>query len=99
MVNPLGVIAGLVCQLILLPAIAIGIAAISGLRPEHQVGLVLVAACPGGAIANLLHSRAERSADWVEEALAATARDLGATGRDTDFGYGILDAAAAELVK
>jgi BASS family bile acid:Na+ symporter len=54
LVNPMGVIAGLVCQLILLPAIAIGIAAVSGLRPEHQVGLVLVAACPGGAIANLL---------------------------------------------
>jgi bile acid:Na+ symporter, BASS family len=52
--KPVGVIAGLVCQLILLPVIAMGIAAISGLRPEHQVGLVLVAACPGGAIANLL---------------------------------------------
>lgn len=54
LVNPLGVVAGLVCQIVLLPAIAIGIAAVSGLRPEHQVGLVLVAACPGGAIANLL---------------------------------------------
>lgn len=53
-VKPAGVIAGLVCQLILLPLIAIAIAAVSGLRPEHQVGLVLVAACPGGAIANLL---------------------------------------------
>jgi BASS family bile acid:Na+ symporter len=53
-VKPAGVIAGLVCQLVLLPLIAIAIAAISGLRPEHQVGLVLVAACPGGAIANLL---------------------------------------------
>jgi bile acid:Na+ symporter, BASS family len=53
-VRPTGVMAGLVCQIILLPAIAIGVAAASGLRPEHQVGLVLVAACPGGAIANLL---------------------------------------------
>ncbi|MEY3442559.1 MAG: hypothetical protein RLZZ519_840 [Bacteroidota bacterium] len=54
LVKPAGVIAGLVCQLVLLPMIAIAIAAVSGLRPEHQVGLVLVAACPGGAIANLL---------------------------------------------
>lgn len=52
--QPLGMIAGLVCQLVVLPAIAMGIAAASGLRPEHQVGLVVVAACPGGAIANLL---------------------------------------------
>lgn len=53
-VKPLGVVAGLICQLVILPLIAMGIASISGLRPEHQVGLVLVAACPGGAIANLL---------------------------------------------
>lgn len=54
LVKPIGVIGGLICQLILLPMLAIGIAWLSGLRPEHQVGLVLVAACPGGAIANLL---------------------------------------------
>jgi bile acid:Na+ symporter, BASS family len=53
-VKPMGVISGLFCQLVILPFIAIAIASISGLRPEHQVGLVLVAACPGGAIANLL---------------------------------------------
>jgi bile acid:Na+ symporter, BASS family len=54
LVKPLGVIAGLICQLLALPLLAIGIGYLSGLRPEHQVGLVLVAACPGGAIANLL---------------------------------------------
>lgn len=53
-VKPQAVIVGLVTQLILLPALAICLAYISPLRPEHQVGLVLVAACPGGAIANLL---------------------------------------------
>lgn len=52
--KPAGVIGGLICQIILLPVMAIGIAWLSGLRSEHQVGLVLVAACPGGAIANLL---------------------------------------------
>jgi BASS family bile acid:Na+ symporter len=53
-VKPAGMIAGLVCQLLVLPLIAVAIASLSGMRPEHQVGLVLVAACPGGAIANLL---------------------------------------------
>jgi bile acid:Na+ symporter, BASS family len=52
--HPAGVISGLFSQLVILPFIAIAIAYFSGLRPEHQVGLVLVAACPGGAIANLL---------------------------------------------
>lgn len=62
-------------------------------------GTSFAAAIVSGAIANLLHSRAERSADWVESALAATARDLGASGRDVDFGYGLLNTSAAELAK
>ncbi len=62
-------------------------------------GTSFAAAIVSGAIANLLHSRAERSADWVEEALAATARDLGEAGRDVEFGYGLLDAAAAQRMK
>jgi BASS family bile acid:Na+ symporter len=45
---------GLTCQLILLPLIALGIARISGLSPELQVGIVLIAACPGGAVSNLI---------------------------------------------
>jgi len=52
--QPKAVITGLTAQMILLPALAIGLAAISGLPPEFQVGLVLVSACPGGAVSNLL---------------------------------------------
>ena len=62
-------------------------------------GTSFAAAIVSGAIANLIHNQPDRSADWIEQALSATARDLGETGRDTDFGFGLLDAAAAEAVK
>ncbi len=52
--QPKAVIVGLLCQMILLPAMVVGLAWVSGLPPEFQVGLVLIAACPGGAVSNLL---------------------------------------------
>lgn len=51
---PRGIGVGLLGQLILLPLLAIGIAYICPLPPELKVGIVLVAACPGGATANLI---------------------------------------------
>lgn len=51
---PRGIIVGLLGQLILLPILAMGIAYFSPLAPELKVGIVLVAACPGGATANLI---------------------------------------------
>lgn len=41
----------------------------------------------------------DRSAEWVEKALAGTARDLGPRGRDNDFGFGLPDTKAAEAAK
>jgi len=52
--NPKVLIIGLCCQMILLPAIAFIIANLSGLPPEIKVGIVLIAACPGGATSNLI---------------------------------------------
>jgi BASS family bile acid:Na+ symporter len=52
--NPKAVLTGLISQMLLLPALAIGLAMVSGLSPEFQVGIVLIAACPGGAVSNLL---------------------------------------------
>lgn len=54
--SPFSVIAGLICQMILLPATAFLVAYLAGdlLSPKMKVGLVLVAACPGGATAGLL---------------------------------------------
>ncbi len=52
-VVPKAVLVGLVCQTLLLPAAAFAIAKGFGLRPELAVGLMLLAASPGGATANL----------------------------------------------
>lgn len=52
--QPKAVVTGLICQMLLLPALAMGLASISGLGPAMQVGIVLIAACPGGAASNLI---------------------------------------------
>ena len=62
-------------------------------------GTSFAAAVVTGAIANLIHAAPERSADWIAAALSSTARDLGAAGRDADFGYGLVDAKAAGEMK
>ena len=62
-------------------------------------GTSFAAAIVSGAIANLIHNQPDRSVDWIEQALSATAKDLGQAGRDADFGYGLIDAAAAEKVQ
>jgi hypothetical protein len=54
-------------------------------------GTSFAAAVVSGAIANLIHTHPDRSADWIEAALAAASRDLGAEGRDADFGHGLLN--------
>ena len=51
---PLGVAAGLLAQIVGLPLLAWGIAVALGLPPVHAVGLVLVAAAPGGVTANFV---------------------------------------------
>lgn len=50
---PRAIIVGLVCQVLLLPAICFAIAKVFALPPELAVGLMLLAASPGGATANL----------------------------------------------
>lgn len=62
-------------------------------------GTSFAAAVVSGAIANLIHAAPDRSADWIEAALSSTAKDLGAAGRDSDFGFGLIDAKAAGEMK
>ena len=50
---PKPVIVGLVCQMLVLPFVCFAIASAFGLAPELAVGLMLLAASPGGATANL----------------------------------------------
>lgn len=52
--DPKALIAGLACQLILLPSLAFLIAAISGLPDPIKIGIVIIAVCPGGATSNLI---------------------------------------------
>jgi subtilisin family serine protease len=62
-------------------------------------GTSFAAAVVSGSIANLLHAHPDRSADWIEAALAATAGDLGAAGRDDDFGHGLINYRALAAVE
>ncbi|UVK39256.1 S8 family serine peptidase [Mesorhizobium sp. AR10] len=71
----------------------------SGAGSDVVTGTSFAAAIVTGAIANLFHAAPDRSADGIEKALAATAKDLGPKGRDNDFGYGLLDIKAAEAAK
>ncbi len=51
--NPKGVLAGMMGQLVFLPAIAFAIAWMLDLPPVYFMGLVLVACCPGGSSSNV----------------------------------------------
>ena len=70
--SPKGVVAGMVGQLLFLPLLALAVAAASGLAMELQVGLVLVAACPGGPSSNLYtyHARGDLALSVVLTALS-----------------------------
>lgn len=52
-VYPRAVTIGLVCQMLILPGVCLGIAHVFALPPVLAVGLMLLAASPGGAVANL----------------------------------------------
>lgn len=56
---PKGVFIGLFNQLLLLPAIGLGLVMLFDLKAEYAVGLMLVAACPGGATSNLITNLAK----------------------------------------
>jgi len=52
--QPKAVIVGLCCQMILLPVIAWLIVRSINIDPVFKVGLMIIAACPGGATSNLI---------------------------------------------
>ncbi len=52
--RPLPVLVGLAAQLVLLPLIGFGLAVLLPLTPELAVGLMLIAACPGGPTSNMI---------------------------------------------
>lgn len=52
-VNPRGMIVGSITQILLMPVVAFALAELLGLSPAIAVGLVIIAACPGGTTSNL----------------------------------------------
>src|SRR5690554_1430763 len=54
LVSPKAVLFGLFGQLILMPLIGFGIAFAFDLDPIYQLGIVLIAACPGGTSSNIV---------------------------------------------
>lgn len=54
LIEPKGVLLGLVAQLVMLPLIGFALAALLPLTPELAVGVMILAACPGGPTSNLM---------------------------------------------
>jgi len=54
LIYPKAVAIGLANQILLLPLVAFGLIKIFGLQTELAVGLMILAACPGGATSNLI---------------------------------------------
>ena len=56
--NPKSIITGIVCQLVLLPALTLILIMICGhwISPMIALGMILVASCPGGNISNFIRS-------------------------------------------
>lgn len=52
--QPKAVLIGLTCQLVLLPIIALMLIYFWPLDPLHKIGIMLIAACPGGTASNIV---------------------------------------------
>ena len=51
---PKAIITGLINQIVLLPLVGFGLAHFFNVRPEIAVGIIILAACPGGPTSNLI---------------------------------------------
>ena len=51
--HPREILVGLLCQIVLLPAVALALAFVWPLAPEIAIGVVILAAAPGGPTSNL----------------------------------------------
>ncbi|YAF97224.1 MAG: bile acid:sodium symporter family protein [Nodularia sp. CChRGM 3473] len=54
LIYPKAVVIGLVAQLIMLPIVGFGVASVFPLDPQLAVGVMILAACPGGATSNMI---------------------------------------------
>ena len=70
--KPKSVLLGMLCQLVLLPALTCGLAILLGswISPMMGLGMILVASCPGGNISNFMSSLAKAN---IELSVSLTA--------------------------
>ena len=71
---------------------------LGGISPDAYVyvsGTSIAAPHVAGVMALLLSALPDLTVSELEQALLRSARDLGATGPDNDYGYGLVDALAA----
>jgi BASS family bile acid:Na+ symporter len=54
LIHPKAIVIGLINQLIILPIIGFGVTFLFPMRPEIAIGIMILAACPGGPTSNLL---------------------------------------------
>ncbi|MDT0678014.1 bile acid:sodium symporter family protein [Autumnicola musiva] len=54
LLKPRAIITGLICQIILLPTIALILIYFWPIEPMYKIGIMLIAACPGGTTSNLV---------------------------------------------
>ncbi len=52
--HPRAVVIGILCQILMLPILAFLIASLTNIDPHFKIGLIIIAACPGGATSNLI---------------------------------------------
>ncbi|QUS61076.1 bile acid:sodium symporter [Synechocystis sp. PCC 7339] len=52
--EPKAVVIGLIAQLLMLPMVGFGLASLFSLSPELAVGVMILAACPGGSTSNII---------------------------------------------
>ena len=58
---PLPIVVGLFGQMMLLPALAYALAIVFDLAPNLAIGIMILAACPGGTSSNIISQLARRT--------------------------------------
>jgi bile acid:Na+ symporter, BASS family len=97
--SPRAPLVGLVAQFVLLPAFAFGVVSLLDMAPSLQLGVLLVAACPGGNISNFLtHLARGNTAVSVGMTMVSTAAAIVTTPLNLTL-WGSLDPDTAELLR
>lgn len=96
--QPKAVITGLVSQFLLLPAATFILVSLTNPRPSIALGMILVAACPGGNISNFITHRAGGNAALSVSLTAfATVAAVAMTPLNTAFWASLYEPTAAIL--